>query len=305
MNEPLHHQLLGHLLGALDDDEQRNADARLQRDPQYRRLWREWRRRLIPLDAVRPDFEPPAGLADRTCRYVAAFGFDDATSSRRRRFSGKMTPSPAPPVGRSRAGLLDVAAVATVLLLAAALILPALNDSRFNSRVAACQNNMRQFGLALSQYSRDQLNDLEDLAVNGRLTRAGEHAAWLLRAGEPETACSDVWLSIQGALRGSANLKPATKFPFRDVREWVAQNDEPVDLWRVGTSDDRPAETSPLQSPLLADAPGVNVPGQHIAVHDGQGRNAMFEDGHVNFLPREPGDEPNRAIPVIFVGLQR
>ncbi|MEN6558014.1 MAG: DUF1559 domain-containing protein [Thermoguttaceae bacterium] len=300
MNEPLHHQLLGHLLGALDDDEQRNADARLQHDPLYRRLWRQWRRRLIPLDAVRPDFEPPPGLADRTCQFVAAFGFDDAAAARRPRFSGKMTPVASPLVGCARVDLLDVAAVCAVLLAAVALILPALNDSRFNARVMACQNNMRQFGLALTQYSRDQLNDLDDLAANGRLTRAGEHAVWLLRTGEPQTVCSDAWLTIQGVLRGSDSPKPATKFPFSDVHESLAQNDEPLDGWRVATGDVPSLTTTALQSPLLADAPG-----RRLAVHDGQGRNAMFEDGHVNFLPSEPGGEPNLAVPVIFVGLQR
>ena len=71
--DPMHQQLLGHLLGALDDDEQEWVEARLEHDEEYRRRWVELRRRLAPLLAVRPDFEPPPGLAERTCRLVASF----------------------------------------------------------------------------------------------------------------------------------------------------------------------------------------------------------------------------------------
>ena len=72
-SDPLHQQLLGHLLGALDDDEQEWVESRLERDEEYRRQWMEWRRRLAPLLAMRPDCEPPPGLAEQTCRFVAAW----------------------------------------------------------------------------------------------------------------------------------------------------------------------------------------------------------------------------------------
>ena len=64
-SDPLHQQLLGHLLGALDDDEQEWVESRLERDEEYRRQWMEWRRRLAPLLAMRPDCEPPPGLAEQ------------------------------------------------------------------------------------------------------------------------------------------------------------------------------------------------------------------------------------------------
>ena len=74
MSDLDHQQLLGHLLGALDDEEQEWLDARLERDPRCREELTRWRRRLAPLAALRPDFEPPPGLAERTCRLVAAWG---------------------------------------------------------------------------------------------------------------------------------------------------------------------------------------------------------------------------------------
>ena len=32
----------------------------------------EWRQRLAPFEALRAEVEPPPGLAERTCRYVAS-----------------------------------------------------------------------------------------------------------------------------------------------------------------------------------------------------------------------------------------
>ena len=85
MTEPMHQQLLGHLLGALDDDEQEWLEGQLQCDEEYRHhcLW--WRRRLASLDAALPEFEPPPGLAERTCRLVAAFARPMAPLQARRR----------------------------------------------------------------------------------------------------------------------------------------------------------------------------------------------------------------------------
>ncbi len=64
------HQLLGYLLGTLDDNEQRSVETRLRRDAERRQAARR-KRQVVPQAAWRPDFEPPAGLAERTCRYVA------------------------------------------------------------------------------------------------------------------------------------------------------------------------------------------------------------------------------------------
>ena len=74
MSEISDQQLLGYLLGALDDEEQEWLDARLERDPRCREALTRWRQRLAPLSALRPEFEPPPGLARRTCRLVAVQG---------------------------------------------------------------------------------------------------------------------------------------------------------------------------------------------------------------------------------------
>ncbi len=287
----MHSQLLGHLLGALDDDEQQSVDARLEHDEEWCRQLARWRQRLAPLEALRPDFEPPPGLAERTCRYVAAHMpvVAELPASRRRR---RMSPCPVPPHRVARVGWLDVAAVALLLVTIGAMIPPAIHGSRYQSRVASCQNDLRQFGLALTDYSQRHDNALSKLADHGRLTRTGVFAAELLQdaylTATHRTVCPDAWLAVQGVLLGTSHGLTGQKSeavgpqsqepPVRVANDWPdTWFDEATDGWRP--------PPSPAKLPLLADAPGADLPAQSFPSHNGRGRNVVFEDGHVGFVP--------------------
>jgi hypothetical protein len=260
-------QLLGHLLGALDDDEQQWVEARLERDVEYCRQWAQWRRRLAPLEAIRPDFEPPPGLVARTCRYVADYKSAMAASSPSRR---ALSPVPAPPSWIAQAGWADVSVAVLLFVAAAVLLLPAIQNSRFHARLAACQDNMQQFGAALTQYGNQHGSPLAELAGNGRLNAAGLFASRLVNDGfladSRRTICPDAWLAVQGGLRTVATDE-------RDV---------------VGAT----ASTLPAKLALLSDAPGADAPGQILDSHGGRGRNVLFEDGRVDFLPCSASREP-------------
>ncbi len=73
MIESVQEQLLGHLLGALDDSQHESIHARLEHDPEFRRQLSVVGRMLEPLESARRDFTPPSGLAERTCRLVASY----------------------------------------------------------------------------------------------------------------------------------------------------------------------------------------------------------------------------------------
>ena len=301
MTDSMHQQLLGHLLGALDDDEQEWLESRLQIDEEYRRQWRVWRRRLAPLLAARPDTEPPPGLAEQTCRLVASFAPVPKQAEPPRR---AMSPDAAFPAHSAHAAWLDVAVAALILLVIGIVVPPAINNSRFHSRLASCQDKLRQVGLALAEYGDHHGAAISELADHQKLTTAGQFAAQLLDEGlapdDGRVMCSDAWLAVQGALRWSRHMKtsmadasgtPADMFdigqpmlsgpPFESV---ALSDDNWPGTWRNGTIDGT-TPPAPADLALLADAPSADLPGQSLDCHDGQGRNMFFADGHVDFIP--------------------
>jgi prepilin-type processing-associated H-X9-DG protein len=335
MTDPKHQQLLGHLLGALDDDEHQALDARLEQDQELCRELAAWRRRLAPLEAMRPDFEPRPGLAQRTCRLVAAYASSAANSQVAA--TRRMSPHPVPPSRAAQVGWFDMAAVAVVLFAAVALVVPAIESSRFQTRLATCQNGLRQFGLALTQYSNHQRSELAQLANNERLTSAGLVAASRIKdvysTDGRRAVCPDAWLATQGASYEMrrvgtqlASLQLPGDYPdFREHRgETVVDEHGTVPLnagtlravdnrcedwpgaWRNGTTDGLRSPPSPAAMPLLADAPSADVPGQNLASHGGRGRNVFYADGRTDFLPRSASrDAPFSAgisAPITIVG---
>jgi prepilin-type processing-associated H-X9-DG protein len=303
MTDRMHQQLLGHLLGALDDAEEEQVEARLEQDEKWRREWVRWRRRLAPLEALRPDFEPPAGLAARTCRFVAACkpSPTDALAPRRR-----MSPVFAPPSRIAHVGWHDVAVVALLLVTTGAVLFPAIHGSRFHARLATCQDGLRQFGAALTQYSHHHGDAVSRLARNGQLTAAGVRVADRFKDGlltdRVQAVFPEAWLAAQGAAwralpvgmqiqhpssprtavaKISARQSPGPQ--FFGPQSWAADNGP--GMWHVGTTDQRRLTPSLTDAALLADAPGADLPGRALESHGGRGRNVLFQDGHIDFLP--------------------
>ena len=59
MSDPVREQLLGYLLGALDETEQDSIQEQLERDAKLRHELAELRDKLRPLEATRSEFTPP------------------------------------------------------------------------------------------------------------------------------------------------------------------------------------------------------------------------------------------------------
>jgi hypothetical protein len=314
-SNPMHQQLLGHLLGALDDDEQEWVESRLAGDEEYRRCWVELRRKMAPLLAARPDYEPPPGLADRTCRLVASFApVVKRTKSRRR----GMSPDWTFPGDSARLGWLDLTAVALILAVIGILVPPAIHASRFQARLASCQDGLRQVGQAIDQYGYCHGSDLTQYADNERLTAAGQMVADLLddrlAPDDGRVLCPDAWLAAQGVFRWPRHGEPRLGRTERQASEipevgpslaavpWarlVSMSDSDWSgsgTWRNGTFSGE-ADSIPAAVAILTDAPSADLPGQALECHEGQGRNMFFEDGHVDFLPNSVPRDSADAIP--------
>ena len=64
----MHEDLLGYLLGALSDDEQRRIENELAVNPQLRLELERLRQCLKPLESLSDDVDPPPALADLVLR---------------------------------------------------------------------------------------------------------------------------------------------------------------------------------------------------------------------------------------------
>ncbi len=288
-------QLLGHLLGALDDAEQQQVDARLKSDPDFRREEVALRRAMEPLLTQRPDFTPPPGLAKRTCEFVAVEVQSKPTPFSRRR---PMSPEKAPPSWISNVRWLDVSIAVAVFFAAALLTIPAIQTSRFNSRVTLCQEGFRKVGQGLTQYSEQHDGRFPLLLVQDDMNTSGTFSQVLLRDGLIDQPNS--------LICPSSPMKDEEGFHVPTFAEIQSAPLEKLgDLWRwsAGTlgmhmgdySSGMPRGTRNRYRPtfaVLADAPSSSLPGYQSASHGGRGQNVWFEDGHVRFItsPKLPND---------------
>jgi len=272
MIDPVREQVLGYLLGALDDAEMEQVQARLQNDEAYRRQWAALRRQLEQLDAAKPDVSPLPGLAERTCRRV----FAQPKPSPRRR---SLTPETAPPSWRSRVGWLDTTVALAVFALAGLCTLPAIQSSRFHARLTSCSDNLRELGTMLTVYSGANHGYFPRVPTQGKLASAGVYAPTLLQGGfltEPRrVVCPDSALAARGDFRVPSldELQAADTEKAAQLRQQMGGSYG----YCIGYLDHGIfCATRNLQRPgfaLMADAPREDRPDRQSDNHSGRGQN--------------------------------
>lgn len=179
-------QLLGYLLGALEPTEHEMVEARLAEDPALQEDLIRLRDKVAPLaaDDEHEDYDPPAGLAARTCNFVAA--------------RAGQPPQPAAdlvPAGSWR--LQDLLVAGGICIAASLLVFPAISHSQFKARLTACQNNLREIGTALTHYSQSHKGYFPLVPQQGKLAVAGAYAPMLREAGFLEDAAHLICPSLR------------------------------------------------------------------------------------------------------------
>lgn len=276
-------QLLGYVLGALDEDEHRHIDARLRREPHLRQNLKTVRSSLQPLQSTRRVYEPPTGLAERTCRMVLAE--PDRASP---------LPSLAPCVVTPRWGqgarFADLAMGVAVFLAAAAVIVPAVQSSRFNAHILTCQDKLRQIGVALTQYSDRNDGYFPVVPPRGALATAGIYAPVLLDHGllteSRQVVCPSSPLASDRNFR-VPHLSEVHLVHDTRGREMCEHMGGSYGYSLGHVRDGVYRGTRNLRRPnfaILADTPSPDMPELRSVNHSGKGQNVLFEDGHVRFL---------------------
>ena len=351
MTESTHEQLLGYLLGALDEPEQNAIQSRMSSEPQLRHEAALLRQRLTPLESLRCEFAAPAGLAERTCRLVASRAEASRPAALRtvlpaaiaaaslphpRTDGPAMTPVVAPPTWISRIRWLDVAMAAGIFIAAFSLTIPAIQHSRSNARVTACQDNLRQLGQSLTRYSEKHDGYFPRIPTEGNMAVAGAYAPTLLQ----DRLLNDVRLVVcpgssladqpQYRVPSPAELQKASPDTLRRLRESMGGSyGYNLGYMRDGTYHATRNQYRPHFA-LMADAPSVSRSDRQSVNHDSRGQNVLYEDGHVSFesssVPTPTADNifanddgamsagvhindsvvgPSAVPPVVFVGNPR
>jgi len=286
MTDPIRQDLLGYLLDALDADERQCVEEQLDRDPALHDDLARLRGALDVLDDGERHFPPPADLTQRTCRFVwqeqAAVA---AAPGTKRRAAGMTEPSIAPT--RSWR-FVDLAVAVAICLAGVALVFPLINVSRANARLAACANNLRQIGIALTQYSDHHNGFFPRVEETGNLGVGGIYAPILLTGGyhnnQQTFVCPSSELADDASFRVPAldELRSASGAALDNLRHDMGGSYG----YALGYRERgvyKPTRNLYREAfALAADAPAENC---LVSLnHSRMGHNVLLEDGHVIYL---------------------
>jgi hypothetical protein len=303
-------QLLGYLLGALDEPERSAVEQRLKTDRAWQEEVERLRELLGPLTGDCTEIAPPLGLARKTCRYV-----EEVEAAATRIAAAEMVTVASPLRWSFQDTLVATAVVAALIL----ILLPAFGNSRFHSEVVGCQNNLRQLGMALVGYSSLHGGEFPSADGDGALGVAGSYALLLQKDG----LLTETQLLICPAgarLRDEPLQIPTWKEIARAdpvqlaVFRGTVGGDYGYNLGVVIAGRYQPVRNQARENfALMADAPSPHLDGRPSNNHGSFGQNMLFEPGHVKFirtrglrLPLEPlvndqgivaaGLHPNDAV---------
>ncbi len=186
-------------------------------------------------------------------------------------------------------GVMDLVFACTAAMLVAALLLPALSAARFNSRLVACQNNLRSVYHSLTQYAETHAGHFPEIPESGPLSTAGYVGPLLKSEGLLE---SDRLLACAG-LVGSDSV---VHIPSQE-EILAAETTEELQSYRhrmlghygysLGYLENGkyacPKNLGKSNYVLLADAPHNATPARISRNHGGWGQNCVMADGSIQF----------------------
>jgi hypothetical protein len=296
MSSPTRDELLGYLLGALEPEQHERVADELEQDPELRAAIRKLEACVgrLGLAERASHFDPPANLAARTCQLVAA----------KRRPALVMRPAKDYATGAKRYTWADMTIAACALIVAGAMLFPAVLHSRTQAQIASCQNNLRYAGYGFHDFSdRQPDGSFPAPEAAGNRAVAGVYAAHLNDNGMVPSPSVFLCPAAQ-TFRRTTGYRPPTLVELDRATGVVLAalhrmmgGDYGANL---GYTQDgqlqRPCNSRRSNYPILADTPSDSQQGRRSANHGGRGQNVLYEDGHVQFLiiipSRELPDDP-------------
>lgn len=278
-------ELIGYLLGALDAEEQARVEQALETSAELRQELELLALSLEPLEAEAEGYDPPAGLATRTCQFVAQHAAiapvtKPAGASRDRLIT------------TGRWSLTDMLVSVGVCAAAVLLFLPAIAQSRHQASLAYCQNNLRTLSTALTSYSDVNGGFFPAIPAEGKAAAAGYfgtalHDQGFLTDGS-KLLCTRKPSGSQGELdRSIPSLAEVTAAEGRELADLIKRMGGDY-AYVLGYVDDGKLFAVRNHSrptfAILSDAPNLGGASRTSLNHGGCGQNVLFEDGHVQFV---------------------
>ncbi|MEM6981228.1 MAG: hypothetical protein AAF539_16340, partial [Planctomycetota bacterium] len=223
----MHDDLIGYLLGALEQHEMRAVGRRVQCDPEAAAELERLRQLLqIPRPIDRDssggdswgtlDETPSADLVSRTlAKLPSRRGAVDRQPPETRELLPSLTPASRSASERDRGSWRDWFATVTAVGLLAAIVVPSLVEGRFEARRRACENHLRELGVAMTQFvNRNAEARLPSVPREGHRAFAGIYSPQLRTAGLlqdatlitcPSVESESVWDALyDGSLKSDA-----------------------------------------------------------------------------------------------------
>ena len=283
--DEIREQLLGFLLESLEPRERLEVEEALRNDPALREELARLRKSLKPLSAAPLDVDPPENLVEDTCQYVAQQGAELVESQASYQLASSLEPA------SSRWSMADFAVAAGVFLSATLLLFPAVQHSRALARRTQCQDNLRQVGIALDEYSQRHDGYVPKIHRTGPLAFTGAFVLQLLDSG-----CTVEVQKFQCASLQSRRQSGCVKFPtsssFRTANDIERQKqlDAIADVYASNMGYYKNGGycyvklTRSAALPLLCDLPDKAHPMTGSRIHGVPGQNVLFADGRSDFV---------------------
>ena len=182
----------------------------------------------------------------------------------------------------------DMIIGAAALAVLAGLLLPALAYSRQQGRLNACQNNLRQVGMAFMDYSSIHEGGFVSIPAQGNLAASGCYGPILKEAGlltdDSLLACAGLGGDIAPVVIPSVEQVEAAE--TNSERSHYLQTMGGHYGYSMGFRDGdryRSPRAGVADVILLADQPSSR-PDRQSLNHGGQGQNCLFGDGRVMYV---------------------
>jgi prepilin-type processing-associated H-X9-DG protein len=276
----MNNQLLDYLLDRLDKPARLQVATRLQVDESARRQLELLRQALLPL-AADDEITAPPHLSVRTIARVAEYAC--------RQLPVAPAPARTESAGRPWWRRADMLVAASLLAVFAGIGIPLIARMRTAPAIVECQENLRQFHVALRTYedTHKQPFSLEKAprSVAGIVVPMLQNDGVLPRDFNVRCPGQGAFLACSLTLEQIKNMS-AEQFAqhapnlLASYAFTLGYRDD-NGVWHPVNRTEDAADNSVL---IFADNPPPNVVAGNSLNHGGRGQNVLFHDGHAQFI---------------------